>query len=754
MTVTTYASPGLDSLRSQKYLVTAASVSGSQTSGFVYGQAFTAQNENEVWDIGDAVQCDWITIGADEPAYVRINLIDGPIFDAQVYPRDVGVTQTIVNGQLQLVVPSNRRLRIEVNGDRRSPLNLFVSLPEPQLPVGSVAYVAQTSVAAGAALHFPPGVHVVAPGMVLGDNCTVTVQGGAVVIFSDPDVTGTAASATASSVTVSGTPWVVGAYNGLEVRITGGTGAGQVRTITTSTNNTLNVTPNWTTNPTSGSTFTILAAKRAGFDLSTLTANNLVGVTIQGHGVLTSLAQRANAEQVQAFANQVRYCPIATDTVSTSPVNCRVIGPTFVRWPFYFQYGGAHYLRNVQWLNPWTYNSDGFQPGRKSLSDNAALVCDSFSFCGDDGVKLMVPGQRSTIQNTFIVAARANCFKVGYFGLAVSDSIGASIIDCDAMNLGDADANTNGPLVYPNRGTQCIVSAFVDQPNANAQNGYYNLSVTGLRVWGRMYSRLFCMQNVQYPFVGVTPQDAAGQIYDVLFEDVQTEAVPEQPSLILGRDSVSTPHDLTFRDLVIGGTQVDSDNFDEFVEVNQFPYDLTWDEPGLVAETGSGLSTATSYCTIAFADAYLTNYGAPAAWTSATNATKETALMAATRALDLRYGGRWVGYRYSTAQALDWPRDYAYDAAGELIASDVVPLRVQQATAVLAALHVQGVTLSPTTRTTGDIRSESLSSASGSSKSVTYAGTKPAETQLVEAERMLATAGLISGSSSWGWMDL
>ena len=43
MTVTIYASPGLDDLRSQKYLVTAAAVSGAQTSGFVYGQSFTAQ---------------------------------------------------------------------------------------------------------------------------------------------------------------------------------------------------------------------------------------------------------------------------------------------------------------------------------------------------------------------------------------------------------------------------------------------------------------------------------------------------------------------------------------------------------------------------------------------------------------------------------------------------------------------------------------------------------------------------------------
>jgi len=580
MTVTTYASPGLDSLRSQKYTMTAAAVGAAQSAGlFVYGQAFAAQGENEVWDIGDQVQCDWITIGADEAVDARINLVDGPIFEALVYPRDAGVTQTIVDGQLRLVVPSNRRLRIEINGDRRSPLHLFVSLPQPALPGGSVAYTTETSVAAGAALHFPPGVHIVTPGFVLGDNCTVTVQGGAVVIFNDPDVTGTAASATASSVTVTGTPWTAGAFNGAEVRITGGTGSGQVRTITTNTNNTLNVTPNWTTNPTSGSTFTILAARRAGFDISALNAsNNLSGVTIQGHGVITSLAQRANAEQVQSFANSVKYCPIATDTVSTSPVNCRVIGPTFVRWPYYFQYGGAHYLRNVQWLNPWTYNSDGFQPGRKSLSDNVALVCDSFSFCADDGVKLFMPSHRMTIQNTFIVAGRANCFKVGYFGNNVNDSSGATIVDCDAMNLGDADANTNGPLVYPNRGTQCIVSCFVDKPNAQADQGYYNITVKGLRVWGRMYSRLWCFQNVQYPFVGVPAQDAAGQIFDVLFDDVETEAVPEQPSLILGRDSISTPHDLTFSEVYLGGTKLTRGNYASYVTVNSFPYNLTWDD--------------------------------------------------------------------------------------------------------------------------------------------------------------------------------
>lgn len=751
MTVTTYASPGLESLRSQKYTVTASAVGAAPSASlFVYSQAYATEGENEVWDTGQQVQVDWITIGADEDVDARINLIDGPIFDAQVYPRDVGVTQTIVDGQLRLTVPSNRRLRIEINGDRRSPLHLFVSLPEAPLPVGSVAYVAQTSVADGAALHFPSGgVYLVAPGMVLGNNCTVTVQGGAVVIFADPDLQGTAASATASSLTVSGTPWVVGAYNGLEVRISGGTGVGQVRTITTSTNNTLNVSPSWATNPTGGSTFTILASKRAGFDLSTLNpTTNVGGVTIQGHGVVTSLAARFSATVATLFSSQIRYCPIATDSVSVSPVNCRMIGPTFVRWPFYLMYGGAHYVRNVQWLNPWTFNSDGFQPGRKTASDSAALVCDSFGYAADDGAKVFVSAHRITIRNTFLVQAQANAFQLGFFGNGINDSSGGAIIDCDAMSLTDADS------LYPVQGSQCIVAGFVDGSNAGPTVAYYNVAITGLRVWGRMYSRLFAFRNLAYPYGGITPQDAAGQFYDITFNDVVTESVPGQPSLLLGRDSVNTPHDLTFSNVTLGGTKLDAGNYQQFVEVNAFPYALNWDAPGLVVETGTASATATAYCSLVFANAYHASYGNPSAWSSATVATREAAIREATMALDARYGGRWSGFRYSTAQALDWPRTYAYDSAGNEIASDVIPVRLQQATAAMALLHIQGVSISPTVRTTGDIRSEALSAASGASKSVTYAGTKPSETQLVQVERMLQTAGLVSSGGSWGWLDL
>ncbi|MFN9843789.1 MAG: DnaT-like ssDNA-binding protein [Pseudomonadota bacterium] len=178
--------------------------------------------------------------------------------------------------------------------------------------------------------------------------------------------------------------------------------------------------------------------------------------------------------------------------------------------------------------------------------------------------------------------------------------------------------------------------------------------------------------------------------------------------------------------------------------------------PTFVVETGTGSSTANSYCSVATADAYHDNYGNPATWTGASTATKEAALRQATRALDLRYGDLWSGFRKTAAQALDWPREYASDSTGETVSDDSVPLRVQQAAALMALYHVQGETLLPATSTGGDIKSESLSSASGASKSVVYIGGKTVATSFPMVDNLLATGGLITGGTGggWGWLDL
>lgn len=171
-------------------------------------------------------------------------------------------------------------------------------------------------------------------------------------------------------------------------------------------------------------------------------------------------------------------------------------------------------------------------------------------------------------------------------------------------------------------------------------------------------------------------------------------------------------------------------------------------------ETGSGSASSNSYCSVATATSYHEAYGNPAGWTSAGLFAQQDALRQATRALDIRFGSWWSGVRAGSTQALDWPRAYVYDAAGYPVPTSTIPTRLQQATAILALLHIQGEDIMPSTQTGADIKSETLSSASGASKSVTYIGGKRAETQFPIIDRMLMSAGLTSGGAGWGWLDL
>lgn len=73
----------------------------------------------------------------------------------------------------------------------------------------------------------------------------------------DAFVSGTATSATSTTLVNSGKTWTTNNWANYQVRITGGTGAGQFRTIASNTATTLTVSAAWTTTPDSTSTYVI-----------------------------------------------------------------------------------------------------------------------------------------------------------------------------------------------------------------------------------------------------------------------------------------------------------------------------------------------------------------------------------------------------------------------------------------------------------------------------------------------------------------
>ncbi|MHC4950701.1 MAG: DnaT-like ssDNA-binding protein [Planctomycetota bacterium] len=99
-------------------------------------------------------------------------------------------------------------------------------------------------------------------------------------------------------------------------------------------------------------------------------------------------------------------------------------------------------------------------------------------------------------------------------------------------------------------------------------------------------------------------------------------------------------------------------------------------------ETGTGSTTANSYCNVDNADDYHESHLYAASWTSASEIDKEKGLMMATRLLDNQVV--WNGYRTSNTQALMWPRTLVYDREGYTFESDTIPAWLIEATAEYA----------------------------------------------------------------------
>lgn len=93
-----------------------------------------------------------------------------------------------------------------------------------------------------------------------------------------------------------------------------------------------------------------------------------------------------------------------------------------------------------------------------------------------------------------------------------------------------------------------------------------------------------------------------------------------------------------------------------------------------------GASDSNSYCDVAFADTYFTDRVGSESWAEAD---KAVALIHATRIIDRTF--TFIGQiDLESDQALRWPRSWAYDVDGRLIASDIVPTAVKQAVCELA----------------------------------------------------------------------
>jgi hypothetical protein len=107
----------------------------------------------------------------------------------------------------------------------------------------------------------------------------------------------------------------------------------------------------------------------------------------------------------------------------------------------------------------------------------------------------------------------------------------------------------------------------------------------------------------------------------------------------------------------------------------------------LIKEDGTGKADANAYADAADGDAYHDGHLYASAWTAASGANKEKALVMATRLIDGQF--QFSGVRVKESQALQWPREDCRDPDadsrdGGAVADNIVPKGVVDATCEMA----------------------------------------------------------------------
>lgn len=132
----------------------------------------------------------------------------------------------------------------------------------------------------------------------------------------------------------------------------------------------------------------------------------------------------------------------------------------------------------------------------------------------------------------------------------------------------------------------------------------------------------------------------------------------------------------------------------------------------LIVEDGTGKVDSESFVSVIDADIYWSKHNSPSEWTSATEASKESALRYATLYLDDNVS--WYSNRLTDTQALEWPRDAFTTPSGREIAKGTIPQKVKDAVCELALQNIK--------EAFNDASSEGVKSERLGDASITYSG--------------------------------
>lgn len=578
MTVNVTSGPGLAAYNSTRYTAT---VNGS--TAWVVGQTNQTTLQSGIWAAGDSVEISWVKFNANETATVRITRIAGAITSAVVYPKGVA-SSSIVGGVLVLTVPTQTRLHVEINGDRKNIIAVFSNPIAQAVPAGAVYWnavgVKTVSVDSGTDT-FTSASHGLVNGQRVGYRSTgtyPTASGGDLAAHTHYYVI----NATTNTFQLERT-----AGGGVINLSSNGTGTQTVYiTGWTNTTNAL-VFP-------SGEwhfgrmfqladnvkiVFEAAAVAIGGFDLR---ARN--GVNIFGEGLIlgtfTPWLTLQDFVTFDSFAKLLPYSMFLGDDFLTTTSyywSNTLQGVTVANYPFFFNMDGLCDIKDVQVVNPWFYGTAGPNLSPQVQGNAVGIMDRCYVYSGDDGLILGEQGADvfQVVQNSFVVTGNNACLHLSYWG---DPDRGFSTIvrDCELMHVGLADTGP-GSDAFPAYGNMSVIRAWTDRDRGEESYGRFDVTISDCRVWGPHQNRFVAIGNRGYPYGGfdAAASEKIGQVANWVFANIAIEEVPGRVSTIEGLDWLNTPHDLQFSNITFAGEPLTTFNWSTYFSTNVFPYAIT-----------------------------------------------------------------------------------------------------------------------------------------------------------------------------------
>jgi hypothetical protein len=574
MTVEVYSGPGTSAYQSTRY---SATVNGS--TAYVYGYSDTAVMPTLAWTAGATVAPAWFQFGADETATVAITRLAGAITSAVVYPKDKGVTQSIVGGVLTLTVPANVRLWVECNGDR-VPLIIQSRPLKPALPSPRTDWTTLTRTVSSINTGTNTITCSASHGYTAGQRVVLATTG------TLPAVTGVALSATEV--------YYVLSPSGADLKLARTSGGTEIDFTGSGTGTLTMRTAQWTDASTAlyfppgvhvtGRNFRLGNGANLYLDggavlVGSFEVKDTPSWSLSGAGQVFATYATWSEVFPLSFEEKINYAVINgygnLFEFTSSPIS----GIMFARWPFYFTFEGVTDFEYCLGICPWNYNTDGYDCSAR-LGGATSVIRHSFMLCGDDGLRLESNGFNLTATDVFVVNSNGATVLLGYWG---EPKLGKtqSMIDCDTIRLQPSDVTTGVAL-----GGQAVIKLWNDNSASEAEAGWgrFNVVIDGLSVWGPFDNMFASIENNLYPFGDDLIRDGLGDVSNITIRDVFIEDTPGQLSRIYGTNWANTPHNIQFSGCEIEGVKLTAANFFSYFDTNAYPYNITVEAHPVVTE--------------------------------------------------------------------------------------------------------------------------------------------------------------------------